>query len=54
MSQFECTAERTKGFGYKKIGFVLDRGYFSKDNISYMEENGFSFIMMLKGKADLV
>jgi transposase len=33
---------------------VLDRGYFSKDNIYYLEENGYSFIMMLKGKADLV
>ena len=34
---------------YKQIGFVLDRGYFSKDNIRYMEENGFSFIIMVKG-----
>ena len=54
MAQFECTVERTKGYGYRKIGFVLDRGYFSKDNISYMEDNNYSFIMMLKGKADLV
>lgn len=54
MAQFECTVERTKGFGYKKIGFILDRGYFSRDNISYMEANDYSFIMMLKGKADLV
>ena len=54
ISQFECTVERTKGYGYKKIGFVLDRGYFSRDNISYMEDNDFSFIMMLKGKAELV
>lgn len=54
MSQFECTVERTVGYGYKKIGFILDRGYFSKDNISYIEDNGYSFVMMLKGKADLV
>ena len=54
ISQFQCTVDKAKGYGYKKIGFVLDRGYFSKDNIYYLEENGFSFVMMLKGKADLV
>ena len=54
VSQFQCTVDRAKGYGYKKIGFVLDRGYFSKDNIDYLEENEYSFVMMLKGKADLV
>ncbi len=54
ISQFQCTVDKAKGYGYKKIGFVLDRGYFSKDNIYYLEENGYSFVMMLKGKADLV
>ena len=54
ISQLQCTVDKAKGYGYKKIGFVLDRGYFSKDNIYYLEENGYSFIKMLKGKADLV
>ena len=54
MSQFQCTVEKAKGYGYKKIGFVLDRGYFSKDNIYQLEDSGYSFVMMLKGKADLV
>ena len=54
MSQFQCTVEKAKGYGYKKIGFVLDRGYFSKDNIYHLEDSGYSFVMMLKGKADLV
>ena len=54
MSQFQCTVEKAKGYGYKKIGFVLDSGYFSKDNIYQLEDRGFSFVMMLKGKADLV
>lgn len=54
ISQLQCTVDKAKGYGYKKIGFVLDRGYFSKDNIYYLEDNGYSFIMMLKGKADLV
>ena len=54
MSQFQCTVEKAKGYGYKKIGFVLDSGYFSKDNIYQLEDSGYSFVMMLKGKADLV
>lgn len=54
MSQLKCTIDKAKGYGYKKIGFVLDRGYFSKENIYYLESNGYSFVMMLKGKADLV
>ena len=54
MSQFQCTVEKAKGYVYKKIGFVLDRRYFSKDNIYQLEDSGYSFVMMLKGKADLV
>ena len=54
ISQFQCTVDKAKGYGYKRIGFVLNRGYFSKDNIYYLEDNNYSFIMMLKGKADLV
>lgn len=54
ISQLQCMIDKTKGFGYKKMGFILDRGYFSKENIYYLEDNSYSFIMMLKGKADLV
>lgn len=54
ISQFQCTVDKARGYGYRCIGFVLDRGYFSKDNISHLEDNGYSFIMMFKGKADLV
>lgn len=54
ISQFQCTIDKARGYGYKKIGFILDRGYFSKDNILSLEQSGYSFVMMLKGKADLV
>ncbi len=54
ISQFECTVDRAKSYGYRRIGFILDRGYFSKDNIYYLEDSGYDFVMMLKGKADLV
>lgn len=54
MSQLQCMVDKAKGYGYRQMGFILDRGYFSRDNISYLEDNGYSFVMMLKGKADLV
>jgi hypothetical protein len=46
--------EKAKGFGYKRIGFILDRGYFSKENIQYMDECSYDFIMMVKGMASFV
>lgn len=36
------------------MGFILDRGYFSKDNIRYMEENKYASIIMVKDKRELV
>ena len=46
--------DKVMEYGYTHIGFILDRGYFSKDNIRYMEENNFSFIMMIRGRKELV
>ena len=54
ISQFTCMVDKVMEYGYKNIGFILDRGYFSKDNIRYMDDNGFSFIMMVKGRKKLV
>ena len=54
ISQLQCMVGKAVGYGYRKIGFVLDRGYFSKENIEHLEKNEYSFVMMLKGKADLV
>ena len=52
--QLQYMIDRAKGYGYKKIGFILDRGYFSKKNIEYMEESGYSFVIMVKGMASFV
>ena len=41
-------------YGYKRIGFILDRGYFSKDNIRYMDQERYDFIIMVKGMKKLV
>ncbi len=46
--------EKTNGYGYKQVGFILDRGYFSKDNIEFMDKCGYDFVIMVKGMATLV
>ena len=46
--------DKVKEYNYKSVGFILDRGYFSKANIKYMEDNGYSFIIMVKGRKSLV
>lgn len=54
VSQFRCMVDKVMEYGYKKIGFILDRGYFSKENIQYMDENHYDFIIMVKGCKALV
>lgn len=54
ISQLEFMLGKAKGYGYKNIGFILDRGYFSKGNIRKMDSYGYSFVIMVKGMADLV
>ena len=44
---------KAKGYGYRNVGFILDRGYFSRENIRYMDKNGFDFIIMMKGMKSL-
>ncbi len=54
VSQFVYMVDKVKEYNYKNIGFILDRGYFCKENIQYMEDNGYAFIMMIKGRKELV
>ena len=54
VSQLQFMIEKVKGYGYRSVGFILDRGYFSEANIRYMDKNGFPFVIMVKGKKDLV
>lgn len=54
VSQFRCMVDKVIEYGYKKIGFILDRGYFSKENIQYMDSNHYEFIIMAKGCKSLV
>ncbi len=54
VSQLQYTLKKAKGYGYEHVGFILDRGYFCKENINFMDENGYSFVIMIKGMKDLV
>lgn len=54
VSQFTFMVDKVLEYGYQKIGFILDRGYFSKDNIQYIDKNNYSFIIMCKGCKALV
>ena len=54
ISQLQHTLKKAKGYGYEHVGFILDRGYFCKENISFMDENGYDFVIMVKGMKSLV
>lgn len=54
VSQLEFMIGKAAGYGYKKVGFILDRGYFSRGNINCMDKNGYNFIIMVKGMNKLV
>ena len=54
ISQLQFMLDKAFGYGYRKIGFILDRGYFSCENIQYMDKCGYSFVIMVKGMTSLV
>ncbi|MCR5602702.1 MAG: transposase [Lachnospiraceae bacterium] len=54
VAQLQQMIEKAKSFGYKNVGFILDRGYFCKENIRYMDANRYSFVIMMKGMKPLV
>lgn len=54
ISQLRLMLDKAVGYGYKKIGFILDRGYFSKKNIEHIDACGYSFVIMVKGMASFV
>ena len=54
VSQLQYMLEKAGGYGYKNVGFILDRGYFSKENIHYMDKCGYEFVIMMKGMKELV
>ncbi len=54
VSQLQFMLEKAAGYGYKRVGFILDRGYFSRENIRYMDKCGYDFVIMVKGRMKFV
>lgn len=54
ISQLQYVLEKFQGYGYKNIGFVLDRGYFSRANIAFLDKCKYDFVIMVKGRASFV
>lgn len=49
MSECDRMVGQMSDYGYRKIGFLFDRGYFTPDNVRYLDRKGYPFMMMLKG-----
>ena len=54
VSQLQMMIGKVEGYGYKNAGFILDRGYFCKENLNFMDKHGFDYIIMMKGNKSLV
>jgi len=54
VSQLQYMLDKAKGYGYRHVGFILDRGYFYKENIQFMDSCGYDFVIMVKGMASFV
>ena len=54
VSQLQLMVGKAKEYGYRNIGFILDRGYFSQGNIHAMDNYGYHFVIMMKGMKALV
>ena len=53
-TQCSHMVEKAKEYGYKNVGLILDRGYFSIKNIHYYDAKGYDFLMMIKTNSFLV
>ena len=47
-TEIKDSAKKLTTYGYKNIGFILDRGYYSKTNIDCIRDKEYSFILMIK------
>ena len=54
VSQFEQMVEKAQALGYRNIGFILDRGYFSRANLEDLDRRKYNFLIMAKGRRNLV
>jgi len=53
-SQLKHMVNRSKEYGYKDLGVILDRGYYARANINYLKNNGFDYLLMVKTSNELI
>lgn len=53
-SQLKHMVNRLKEYGYKDLGVILDRGYYSRGNINYLKDNGFDYLLMVKTSNEVI
>lgn len=46
--------EKVRGYEYRHARFILDRWYFGKKNIQYMDKCDYDFVLMAKGMISFV
>ena len=54
ISMLQFMIDESLGYGYENIGFILDRGYFARDNLFYIDDHDYSFVIMAKGSAKFI
>lgn len=53
-AQCQMMVDKVSRYGYKKISFLIDRGYFSLENIKYFEKKKYKYIIMALGDTKFV
>lgn len=53
-SQLKHMVDRLSEYGYKNIGVILDRGYYSRYNINYLRDKGYDFLLMVKTNSEII
>lgn len=53
-SEVRYMMKAVNGYGYKNIGFIFDRGYYSEKFLNQMSKDGYFFIIMLKDNCKYV
>lgn len=54
ISQLDFMIKKVESLGLKDIGFIIDRGYFSKGNLRYLDDLGFNFLIAAKGNRKFI
>ena len=48
LTECEQLVDQMHTYGYRNVGLLFDRGYFTSDNVIQLDDLGYSFMMMLR------